>query len=193
LVVGETKPLSSQVGNRQPKARARGYAVRLRNGGQHVAVRPMLLTSEGYERLRKELHHLSTVRRKTVVEHLRQARTEGEILTNAGLEDALNTAGFVEGRIQALEAILANSLVIADTGGPRDAIEVGGYATIVELSGDAAPETYRLVGPAEANPVEGSISYESPLGKQLLRRKVGDEVLVRAPDGDLWFRIVAIS
>ena len=158
-----------------------------------MAVRPMLLTNEGYERLRQELRHLSTVRRKVIAARLHEAWTEGEILNNAGLEDALNDAGFVGGRIQTLEAILANAVVVADARGGSETAGVGSFATIVDLSGDGTPETYRLVGPAEADPIHGTISYESPLGKQLLGRSAGDEVQVRAPDGELRFRIVAIA
>jgi transcription elongation factor GreA len=153
----------------------------------------MLLTNEGYEKLRQELRHLSTVGRKAIAARLHETRTEGDILNNAGLEDVLNDAGFVEGRIQTLEAILANSVVVANATGDSDTVGVGSYATIVELAGDGTSETYRLVGPAEADPLCGTISYESPLGRQLLGRRAGDEVEVHAPDGELRYRLVAVE
>jgi transcription elongation factor GreA len=147
------------------------------------------LTREGQQRLEQELNHLRTVRRREVARRLHQALTEGDILENAELEDARNEQAFVEGRILMLESTLSNAVIIEETG-PRDTVGVGSRVTVVE--GDGPPETYYIVGSAEADPIKGLISNESPLGQALMGRKVGEEAVVNAPDGVLVFEIVSI-
>jgi transcription elongation factor GreA len=96
----------------------------------------------------------------------------------------------VEGRILRLETILHNAVIIEEEG-PRDTVGLGSHVTVVE--GDGPPETYHVVGSAEADPTRGLISNESPLGRALMGRKVGDTAEVNAPDGVLAFEIVGIE
>jgi transcription elongation factor GreA len=154
---------------------------------------PQYLTPEGYKNLERRLRNLTEVRRGEIAERLRQSLEEGGDLTeNAEYEDAKNEQAFIEGEIQRLEAILNTAEVIADVDGVRDNVTVGAKVTVVEHGTDAQ-EVYYVVGSAEAQPREGKISVESPLGKALLGAKVRDKVKVKAPDGELVFVIKAIE
>ena len=151
---------------------------------------PTFLTREGHRKLEQELNHLRTVRRQEIARRLHQALKEGDILENAELEDARNEQAFVEGRILMLGSMLGDVVMIEEEG-PREAVGLGSRVTIVE--GDGPPETYHVVGSVEADPANGLISNESPLGRALMGRKVGEEVEVNAPDGALVFKIVGIQ
>lgn len=149
------------------------------------------LTREGLKKLEEELEYLRTVRRQEVAKRLHAAlEEEQDVLENAEYEDAKNEQAFVEGRILTLETILKTAVII-DEDRPVDGVGIGSRVTIVEDGGE--PETYHIVGSAEADPASGRISYQSPLGKALLGRRVGDEVIVNAPDGALSFKVVAIE
>jgi len=148
------------------------------------------LTREGLKKLEEELEYLRTVRRAQVAERLHNAQEDGELIENAEYEDAKNEQAFIEGRIMTLEALLSNAVLIKDEG-PEGIVGLGSRVTVRE--GNGKPEMYLLVGAAEANPKEGRISNESPLGKALLGRRVGDDVKVSAPAGTLSFRVVAID
>ncbi|MBN1815186.1 MAG: transcription elongation factor GreA [Anaerolineae bacterium] len=148
------------------------------------------LTREGYQKVEQDLHHLRTVRRQEVARRLHQALEEGDILENAELEDARNEQAFLEGRILTLENLLRNASIIEENG-PHEMVRLGSHVTIVE--NDGPPETYHIVGSAEADPAEGLISNESPLGRALLGLKVGEMAKVNAPDGVLVFKVVGIK
>lgn len=157
-------------------------------------MKPHLLTQEGVEKLTKELEHLKTVKREEVADRLQAAFEDGQdddFVENAGLEAARNDQAFVEGRIQELEEILKNFQVIKGNGA-RDTVGIGSWVTIAEEGVDEE-ERYHLVGAAEANPEEGRISNESPLGKALIGAKKGAKVRVNAPNGVLDFRVVKIE
>lgn len=155
-----------------------------------MAEQVVYLTREGYERLKAELEHLRTVRRQEVARRLHEALADGDILENAELEAARNEQAFVEGRILELETLLGAAEII-EAEQPSGVVSVGSRVTVAE--GDGPPETYYIVGPAEASPAEGKISYESPLGKALLGHRVGDEVRVNAPARTITFRILEIQ
>lgn len=148
------------------------------------------LTREGYQKLEQELNRLRTVRRQEVAQRLHQALEEGDILENAELEDARNEQAFLEGRILTLENLLRNASIIEENG-PREMVGIGSHVTIVESDGPA--ETYHIVGSAEADPTQGLISNESPLGRALMGLKVGETAEVNAPDGVLEFKVVGIK
>lgn len=148
------------------------------------------LTREGLKKLEEELEFLRTTRRAQVAERLHNAQEDGELIENAEYEDAKNEQAFVEGRILTLETMLSNAVII-DEHGPNDVVSLGSRVTVKEA--DTGMEEYLLVGAAEANPKQGRISNESPLGRALLGRRVGDEVKVQAPAGPLSFRIVKIT
>ena len=149
------------------------------------------LTREGQKKLEEELRNLQTVRRQEVADRLHAAMEEGDIDENAEYDDAKNEQAFVEGRILTLETMLKNAVLIDETAKSSEEVSLGANVTIVE--GDGLPEVYHLVGAAEADPTQGKISNESPLGKALMGRRVGETVQVNAPAGLLTFRIVAIN
>jgi transcription elongation factor GreA len=153
---------------------------------------PQYLTPEGLETLEKRLKHLKEVRRPEVAERLRLAMEEGgDLSENAEYEDAKNEQAFVEGEIVRLERILSSAQII-EAVSSGDVVVVGSHVTVVE-KGTKHQEVYHLVGSAEANPRDGKISTESPLGKALMGAKVGDKVEVNAPDGKLTFVIKSIA
>jgi len=149
------------------------------------------LTPEGLKKLEEELEYLKTVRRAEVAERLHNAMAEGEVEENPEYEDAKNEQAFVEGRILELEAILANAVVIENKG-PANEVRLGSRVTIVDLE-TGNKEQYLIVGSAEADPLNGRISHESPVGRALLGHKVNDVVTVQAPDGQLKFKVAQIS
>jgi transcription elongation factor GreA len=148
------------------------------------------VTHDGLKKLEDELEHLRTVKRQEVAQRLHEAMEDGELIENAEYEAAKNEQAFVEGRILELEHMLAQAQVI-ETGKSTGVVGIG--STVVIQENGKSAETYTIVGAAEANPREGLISNESPLGQSLLDHKVGDEVEVRAPAGILRFRIVKIK
>ncbi len=156
--------------------------------------KPHLLTPEGLERLKQELNELRSTGRQRIAERLENAFADGqddEFVDNAELEAARNEQSFLEGRILELEEILGNYQLI-EANGPQERVRVGNKITVVEEDFDEE-ERYHLVGAAEADPAEGRISNESPLGKALLGSKVGDVVRVNAPNGIINFRITKIE
>jgi transcription elongation factor GreA len=148
------------------------------------------LTEEGQDKLEAELEHLKTVRRQEVAERLHEALEGGELIENAEMEAAKNEQAFVEGRILELEDMLSRATVITK-GSKDDVVHVGDTVTIKE--GRHKPETYTIVGAAEAAPKDGLISNESPLGKALLEKNKGDVVEVKTPSGVRKLRIVKVE
>jgi len=151
---------------------------------------PSYLTRQGYQKLQEELEYLRTVKRQEVAQRLHEAMEGGELIEDAEYEAAKNEQAFVEGRIQELEVLLANARVI-DEGGHRDVVQVAAKVSIQE--GDNDPETYTIVGPAEANPRHGFISNESPLGRALMDHRAGDLVKVDAPGGSFYVKILKVD
>lgn len=150
------------------------------------------LTPEGLKNLESRLKYLTETRRAEVAERLRRALEEGgDLSENAEYEDAKNEQAFVEGEILRLEGILSTAQIIEATG-RKDVVGLGSVVTVTE-KGTKEKEVYHLVGSAEANPREGKISSESPLGKALMGAKVGEQVTVNAPDGEIVFVIKAIA
>ena len=160
-----------------------------------TTTKPYLVTAEGLVKLQKELEQLVTVGREEVADRLQRAFDDGpddDFIDNAELEAARNAQSFLEGRIQEIEEILKNYQVIKDDNGPHDYVRVGDWVTVVEVGFDEE-ERYHLVGAAEADPTEGRISNESPLGVALLGAKVNDIVRIKAPRGITEFRVVKID
>jgi transcription elongation factor GreA len=154
---------------------------------------PEFLTKQGYKKLEEELEYLRTVKRKEVAARLHEAAESslGEFVEDPEFEAAKNEQSFVEGRIRELELLLANAKVITKRRKKNGLVEVG--STVVIKEGRANPEEYQIVGAAEANPREGKISHESPLGRALIGAKEGDKVEVSAPSGAFKVKIVEVK
>jgi transcription elongation factor GreA len=148
------------------------------------------LTAEGLKKLEDELEHLRSVRRKEVAERLHEAMEDGDLIDNAEYEAAKNEQAFIEGRILEVEHMLAQAKII-EPGESTGIVDIGN--TVVVKQDGKKRETFTIVGAAEANPKNGLISNESPLGQALIGHQVGDEVEVDAPAGVLRFRVVKIE
>jgi len=150
----------------------------------------ILITQEGLAKLQSELEHLLSVRRQEVASKIKRAREMGGTENNAEYEDAKNDQAFVEGRILMLENIVKNATVI-ESPALLGVVEMGDKVLIQNQDGKI--EQFSIVGSTEANPVEGKISNESPVGKALLGRKIGDEVKVTTPAGVLRLLIMDVT
>ncbi|MBN1873971.1 MAG: transcription elongation factor GreA [Anaerolineae bacterium] len=151
---------------------------------------PVYLTPEGYAALEQDLQYQKTVRRQEVALRLHAALEEGELIENAELEEARREQAFVEGRILEIEEQLRNAVII-EKGQNNGVVALGCYVTIQEEGFDDSEEYY-VVGSTEAAPAQGKISNESPIGKALIGKRVGEKARVKAPDGDIIFKILAI-
>ena len=149
------------------------------------------LTREGFEKLEQELEYLRSEKRNEVARRLQEAMEDGELIENAEYEDAKNEQAFTEGRIKDLELLLANAQIIDEEDNEKHLVQVVSTVTIVEDDGE--PETYMIVGPAEADPRQRRISHESPIGHALINHKVGDKVKVDAPGGAFTVQITKID
>lgn len=151
---------------------------------------PSYLTRQGFDKLQEELDYLRKVKRQEVAERLHEAMEGGELIEDAEYEAAKNEQAFVEGRIQELEILLANARVIEE-GTQKDVVGIASRVTIQEDGND--PEIFTIVGAAEANPREGRVSNESPLGRALMEHRVGDAVRVDAPQGSFMVKILKVE
>lgn len=146
-----------------------------------MAQKPVYLTPPGLAELEAELEHLRTVKRHEVAARIAAAKQLANPDHNAEYDDAMNERAFVEGRILTLENIVRNAVIIDPTSSTADSVGVGSRVVVIDEEG--AERAYTIVGSAEAHPKEGKISNESPVGRALLGRRIGDEVQVLAPAG----------
>ena len=150
---------------------------------------PTYLTPEGEKKLKAELAELTGPRREELAIRLRSAIQMGDLSENADYHKAKEDQGFLEGRIQEIEAVLRTAVIIEKTN--SDVVTVGSQVTVQEDNFD--PETYSVVGAKEADPRNGKISNESPIGKALMDHKVGDVVEAETPDGKIKFKILKVE
>jgi transcription elongation factor GreA len=155
-----------------------------------MANQETFLTPEGHQKLEEELDFLTTVRRSEVAAAIHEAKMDGDVSENAGYEEAKRQQAFVEGRIMTIQAML-ESAVLIEANGPSDQVILGSNVTVVEDGWE--PESYTIVGSAEADPGAGRISNESPLGKALMGHKVGQKVAFETPGGLAEVEILSIE
>ncbi|MCM8744965.1 transcription elongation factor GreA [Thermomicrobium sp. CFH 73360] len=149
------------------------------------------ITREGLEALRREYEYLVKHRRPEIARVIQEAREHGDIRENAAYDAAKHDQAFIEGRIREIEELLKRvELIEEPTDGDRSVVRVGSTVTI-EIDGEI--ETYTIVGAIEAKPSAGRISNESPVGKALLGRRVGDSVMIDTPNGQITARILEVS
>ena len=150
------------------------------------------MTQEGFDKLQEELHQLRTTGRAEVSEKIRVARGFGDLSENSEYDEAKNEQAKIEARIVEIEAMLKNVEIIEDVKGNTKSVIVGVKVKVLdEEYGDECE--YRVVGSTEADPRNGKISDESPVGKALLGKKIGEEVIVEAPGGEFKLKILGIS
>lgn len=151
----------------------------------------IILTPEGLTNLKAELDHLATTRRREVAARIKEAREFGDITENAEYDDAKNEQAMLEARIAQLEERLRSATVIDATDLGTDLVRVG---SVVHVKDDTGKSTrYTIVGSAEAQPADLKLSNESPVGKALLGRKRGEEVVISTPKGERRLKITKID
>ena len=155
-----------------------------------MAQKTIHITKEGLARLESELNHLITVQRPEVAEKIKLAREVGGTENNAEYDDAKNDQAFVEGKIMTLENIVKNAVVIESPALPG-VVELGNKVLIQNQDGKI--DQFAIVGSAEVDPLEGRISEESPVGRALLGKKIGDTVEVTTPSGVFKLLIMEVS
>lgn len=148
------------------------------------------MTLAGKEKLEAELEHLKTVTRGEIVERIKIARSFGDLSENSEYESAKDEQAFVEGKIQTLETMIRFAEIIDSDSVAADEVSLGKVVTFVE---DGEEEAYTIVGSAEADPFEGKISNDSPIAQALLGKKVGDNVSVVTPNGEMNVKIVKVE
>ncbi|BAJ63623.1 transcription elongation factor GreA [Anaerolinea thermophila] len=149
------------------------------------------LTADGLRRLQEELEYLKGPAREELSKRLRFAIQQGDLSENADYIQAKEEQGFLEGRILELTQILNNYVLIEENNNHKDVVNLGAKVTIQEEGFE--PETYQVVGPKEADPKKNRISHESPIGKALIGRGVGEVVTAETPTGKITFKILSIE
>ena len=150
-----------------------------------------ILTYEGLKKLEDELENLKVVRRKEVSQKIKEAREQGDLSENAEYDAAKDEQRDIEARIEELEKILKNAEVVVEEEADLDKVSIGCSVKILDCEFDEA-EWYTIVGSTEANSLKGKISNESPVGKALLGKKVGDTVTVETPAGEFSYKVLSI-
>ncbi len=149
-------------------------------------------TPEGLEKIKKELEHLIKIERRKTVQAIEEARAHGDLSENAEYEAAKERQAYIEGRIQELQGILAQAEVIPPLKNPPEKVQFGVVVKLLNLDTEEIV-TYRILGPYEADPSNGTISINSPIAKALIGKEVGEEVKVQTPSGIKRYEILDID
>ncbi len=158
-----------------------------------MALEETYLTPHGLRQLEEELENLRAVRRQEVADRIQEAKEVGGTVDNAEYDEAKNELAYVEGRMQALEAMIQNAVIIPDhKKAASDVVEMGSIVQVAAVDSKKA-HTYTIVGSTEAAPADGLISNESPVGRALLGKRVGDVVEVRIPAGTQRLKLVKVK
>lgn len=151
-----------------------------------------MMTPEGITKLEDELEFLKTVKRREITEKIKVALSFGDLSENAEYDEAKNEQAFVEGRIAQLETMLRNAEVIDESDMKEDTVTLGCIVRVKDFEFDEEVD-FKIVGSAEADPIENKISNESPVGNALMNKKVGDVVEVPIPDGVSKYEILEVK
>jgi len=152
----------------------------------------ILMTAEGLSKLENEVEQLKVVRRKEVAEKIKQALAFGDLSENSEYDEAKNEQAQVEARIAQIEGMLKLARVVDESAISTDAVGIGTRVKLLDVEFEDEEE-YSIVGSSEADPSQNRLSYESPVGKALIGKKVGDIVDVDAPAGKIQFKILEIN
>lgn len=150
------------------------------------------LSTVRLEELKEELNYLKTVREKEVADQIKEARSFGDLSENSEYDEAKNEQGKLYSRIAELENILANYTVISEEETDTDTVRIGSRITVEDVE-MGTEESYQVVGSQEADPMNGRISEESPFGKALLGKAVGEIAIVEAPAGNIEYKVIDIQ
>lgn len=148
------------------------------------------LTQEGLDKIKKELDYLKTTKRREISDKIEEAMKLGDLSENAEYHEAKDEQGMNEARVRELEEVVTNAEIITDNGGSKKCVNVG---CTIEVKIDGGTRKYTIVGPSEANPAQGLISNESPIGQAFLGKKIGETVQVEAPAGMVKYKIISLE
>ena len=151
------------------------------------------ITPEAYEKLKKELEELKTVKRREITQRIKEAKDLGDLSENASYEEAKEAQSKLETRILELESYLKTVSLIKQPKTNHHFVEIGSKIEVLSLTPPRQKKTFIITGSLEANPLEGKISNESPLGQAFLKRKKGEIVVVKTPKGEVKYKILKIS
>lgn len=157
-----------------------------------MSQKDIMLTAEGLKKLQDEIDYLSTTKREEVAQRIREAREFGDISENSEYDDAKNEQAMLERRISQLQEKLHRARVVKTSEIATDRVQLGTLVTLKDLE-DEEVCSYQMVGSAEADPIAGRLSNESPLGQSIMGRRPGDVVMVPAPGGPRRFEILDIG
>lgn len=150
----------------------------------------IIITKDGLKKLKEELDLLKSTKRKELIERIQRAKELGDLSENADYADAKEEQSFVEGRIQELENLLAKAIVVENNNGNKQMINIGSK---IKLTTKNSIVEYTITGFNEADPLKGKISNESPLGRELIGKKLGDEIEITTPKGKIQYKILEIN
>ena len=161
----------------------------------NTAQNQIYITKEGLKKLEEELDNLKNVKRKEVMDRLKEAISYGDLSENSEYEEAKNEQAFVEGRIIELEEKIKKAEIISEKKGKAkaDSVQIGATVTIQNLTDGDEPETYTIVGSTEADPMNNRISNESPIGMAVIGKHAKDVVKVEAPAGILEYKVISFK
>jgi transcription elongation factor GreA len=152
-----------------------------------------LVTPEGLEKLQTELSYLTEVRRKEVADRIRQARDFGDISENSEYDDAKTEQGLLERRISEIQRRIRNAKVVDPSEAGTDAVDLGTSVTLRVVGNKGGERTFQIVGANESDPTNGKLSHASPVGRAVLKRRVGEKVTVSTPRGSTEYEIVNVE
>jgi len=153
----------------------------------------VILTPEGLEKLKEEIEYLSTTKRREVAERIKEAREFGDISENSEYDDAKNEQGLLERRIGELQRRVRNVRVVDPSEAADDAVDLGTTVTLRVVGAKGQERTFQIVGANESDPTSGKLSHASPVGRAVLKRKVGEKVMVSTPRGATEYEIVNVE
>ena len=155
--------------------------------------RDIVLTQEGYDELKEKLRILKSEGRSDIAEKLKVARSFGDLSENSEYDEAKSEQAKLEAEINDIEAMLSRATIIDEETANSEVVHLGSVVTIKNTAKGSAEQVFTITGFAQANPREGKISDESPVGKALLGHKVGDKVEVETPRGITTYKVVALE
>ncbi|MGI8649127.1 MAG: transcription elongation factor GreA [Rubrobacter sp.] len=152
-----------------------------------------LVTPEGLTKLQDELKYLIEVRRKEIADRIRTAREFGDLSENSEYDDAKNEQGLLERRIMEIQRRLRNAKVVDPSEASSDSVDLGTRVTLKVIGGKGGERVFEIVGSNESDPASGKLSHASPVGKAVLKRKVGEKVMVSTPRGATEYEIINVE
>ena len=157
-----------------------------------MAIEKVKMSQEQFEKMQAELNYLETERTREVAEQLKEARSFGDLSENSEYDEAKSEQGKLYSKIAELHNLLENAEIVEAEIVEQGVVGLGSKVTVLDLE-DNSEETFQIVGSQEANPMQGKLSEESPIGRGLLGHKEGETVVVKAPAGEMKFRILSVE